>query len=278
MAAIPALMLIVALIASGYAAARWGQLVFQLVFRHREQKRVAGLALPSQQQAEPKDRLMRHVYKFAGRFPWLKRLLDHFEQKRREEAMREALPEMVRLLGIMLGSGASLIQAFEYSAANCPEPLAGELRGAVYGLKAGRAFDDVMQELRERVGGAEFSYLAAAMEIQHKSGGALKDVLASVAGTLQEQSRLHTLLHTKTAQGRLSMRIVSLMPLVLLAVVSLFSPAYVMEFFQSAFGVFLFVFALLLDVLGVFAVRKTLTVDLSASSSRGQAWAGFFRY
>ena len=201
--------------------------------------------------------------RMAGFLPLQRVALQH-RGSQRDKMMRACMPEALRLIGMALNAGNSLVQALRFAAENCAEPLASELQHAVWDLEAGKGFDEAMDALRTRAGGSEFAYLAVAMEIQHRSGGSLNEVLESVAGSLRQKSQLDEELRTKTTQGRLSARIVALMPLVLLGVLSLFSGDYLGQFFSSAFGVALFAFALLLECLGVVLVRRTLAIDLSS--------------
>ena len=191
------------------------------------------------------------------------------QQKRRAREMREAMPEMLRLLCIALDSGSSLVQALDYAASNCPEPLAGELQRAVWDMQAGQGFSEAMEKLRERAGGAEFSYLAVAMEVQHQTGSSLSDVLASVSQSLAGVAELEESLETQTTQGRLSARVVAIMPVAILALLSVLSPGYVTVFFESALGVCVFALAVLLELAGCVLVRKATSVDMGAGTLGG---------
>lgn len=193
-------------------------------------------------------------------------LRERAREERRQRAMREAMPEMLRLLCIALDSGSSLVQALSYAADNCDEPLASELERTVWDMESGQGFEEALEKLRERAGGAEFSYLAVAMEIQHRTGSSLAQVLASVSQSLQGVTELEESLQTQTAQGRLSARIVVAMPFAVLAIVSVVSPGYVSAFFGSAAGVGLLALAVLLECAGVVLVKKALSVDVSAGS------------
>lgn len=177
--------------------------------------------------------------------------------------LEQGIPEALRLMGIALDSGSSLSMALEYAANSCSEPLASQLKRAVWDLQAGQGFDEAMEKLRQRTGGSEFAYLAVAMEIQHRAGGGLTYVLESVSHSLQQAAELKEELKTKTAQGRLSMRIVAVMPFALLVVLTAFSPGYVTGFFSSPLGIFLFLLAMLLEGAGIVFVRKSLSVDTS---------------
>ena len=190
-------------------------------------------------------------------------ILGKAREKKRVEELQKGMPEVLRLLCIALESGSSLVMALRYAADNCDEPLASELKRTVWDLEAGQGFDEALEKLRARTGGSEFAYLAVAMEIQHQSGGSLTNILESVSTLLQQSAELKEDLHTKTAQGRLSSRIVALMPFALLGILSIFSPSYLVEFLASPLGVCLFALAILLEVVGVLLVRRALAIDFT---------------
>lgn len=184
-------------------------------------------------------------------------------EKKRIEELQKGMPEVLRLLCIALESGSSLVMALRYAANNCEDPLASELKRTVWDLEAGQGFDEALEKLRARTGGSEFAYLAVAMEIQHQSGGSLTNILENVSALLQQSAELKEDLRTKTAQGRLSSRIVALMPFALLGILSIFSPGYLVGFLSSPLGVCLFALAILLEVVGVLLVQRALAIDFT---------------
>lgn len=190
-------------------------------------------------------------------------ILEKAREKKHVEELQRGMPELLRLLCIALDSGSSLVMALRYAADNCDEPLAGELKRTVWDLESGQGFDEALEKLRTRTGGSEFAYLAVAMEIQHQSGGSLTTILQNVSALLQQTAELKEDLRTKTAQGRLSSRIVALMPFALLGILSVFSPGYLTGFLASPLGVCLFGLAMLLEAAGIFLVRRALAIDFT---------------
>lgn len=188
---------------------------------------------------------------------------------KRMAEMEAELPEVLRLLCTALESGSSLLMALRYAAGNCDEPLRSELKQTVWDIEAGQSFDEAIEGLRKRTDSAEFAYLSVAMEIQHRSGGSLTEILTTVAAMLKQSAELKEELRTKTAQGRLSSRIVALMPFALLAIFSIFSPGYLAGFFGSPLGIFLFAFALLLEAAGVALVFRALKIDFTVDLEGG---------
>lgn len=177
---------------------------------------------------------------------------------------RRQMPDAIRLLCIALDAGSSLVKALEYAAENTEEPLSRELKRTVWDLQAGQGFDEAMGHLRERTKGSEFAYLAVAMEIQHQSGGSLSEVLQTISESLRKSAELAESLKTQTAQGRLSARIVSAMPVLIVLAFSLFTPGYLGAFVSSPLGVVLLFLAASLEIGGILWVRRTLDIDLAS--------------
>jgi Flp pilus assembly protein TadB len=207
---------------------------------------------------------LRHylLKRFRGTF--VEKHIRHYANSKYAKKLRDEMPEALRLLCIALDSGNSLVQAFKYAAENCNEPLSRELKRAVWDLEAGLGFDEAMEHLRTRCGSSEFAYLAAAMEIQHSSGGSMSSILQSVSASLQQSIEMEQKLDAKTAQARLSSKIVAIMPFALLGILMIFSPGYLGMFFSSALGILMFVCALGLEAIGIILIRRFLNLDINA--------------
>lgn len=251
MAAVSALLLVTALAAS-FSACFLG---VRALFAVAAARKGAG-APGAPGLARLKDRL-------AG-MPLVRGPLDRSRRLREEMLFKQQMPDAVRLLCIALDAGSSLTKALEYAAENTEAPLSDELRKTVWDLQAGQGFDEAMGRLRARTRGSEFSYLAVAMEIQHRCGGSLSGVLQTIAGSLRKSAELAESLKTQTAQGRLSARIVAAMPVLIVLAFSLFTPGYLATFASSPLGAVLLFLALSLEIGGIAWVRKTLDVDLSS--------------
>lgn len=253
MAPISAILLLVALVASFLCAQKAALLVFRLSQRLPE-GHIANKSVPFVD-FQNLPLINNPLYDKVAR---------KFHSRKQAEELQRAMPEAIRLLCISLESGSSLEMGLRYAANNSSEPLAGELRRTVWDLEAGQGFDESLDNLRQRTGSSEIAFLAVAMEIQHQSGGNLGPILDNLAALLKQTSELKADLRTKTAQGRLSSRIVAIMPFLLVGVLSMFSPGYLVSFFSSALGVCLLILALIFEAVGVVLVRRCLTVDFTA--------------
>lgn len=181
---------------------------------------------------------------------------------RRIERMRELLPAAFGLLASSLSSGLSLLQAIEYAARETPEPLAREWRLVIDDVGAGMALTEAMERLRTRVPLRELDSLVIALELQYRTGGNLCDLLQRAAASLRSAGELRRSLRVQTSQARFSAKMVGLLPLGLLAVLSLFSGEYISGFFSSTAGIVMFLVALAMEGLGYVLVQAVSRVEV----------------
>jgi tight adherence protein B len=179
-----------------------------------------------------------------------------------EGRLVEQIPDALRSLGICFNAGYSLQQAFEQTAQDTSEPLGAELRQASFDVCAGRSIEEALTALERRTKAADLRFVVVALEIQHRTGGSLQELLENAADAVLASADLRRQLAVQTAQARLSAKVVTILPLVLVAVLSLAMEGYLQTFFSSSEGLALLFVALGLEAAGVLAVRRILGVDL----------------
>ena len=182
-------------------------------------------------------------------------------REKRQEAIREAVPEALESMAACLGSGFTLLQTFTQVAGDTPGPLGETFARSAHVLEVGGSAERALDELREGAHASELAFVAVALDVQHQSGGAMRQVLDAATDTVKGELALRRSLRVQTAQAKLSARIVVLMPFVLVAAFSLASPDFLMPFFSSPFGYALLTLAIVMQVAGVVLVRRALAVE-----------------
>ena len=159
------------------------------------------------------------------------------ELSRRRRARREvvaAMPGVYRTLSVALASGQTLAQAVAYvGSRDAVALLARELDAP----------------------GAEL--LATALVISHRTGSPLRDLLMRSAALAERQGEFERMLGVKTAQVRLSVRIVSLLPAVMIAILALVSPDFQSGLLTPA-GVGCVCLAAMLDGVALLIIRRLM--------------------
>lgn len=182
-------------------------------------------------------------------------------REKRQEAVREAVPEALESMAACLGSGFTLLQTFNQVADDADGPLGETFARSAHVLEVGGSAERALAELREGAHASELAFVAVALDVQHQTGGAMRQVLDAATDTVKGELALRRSLRVQTAQAKLSARVVVVMPFVLIAAFSLASPGFLMPFFSSAFGYALLTVAIVMQVVGVLLVRRALAVE-----------------
>lgn len=181
------------------------------------------------------------------------------ERERAVEELRDATPEALRSLGACFQAGFSLLQTFRQVGGEVGGPLGASFRRAAHVLETGGTVPEALAGLKEGAS-AEMAFVAVALDIQHTTGGSMRQVLDAAGDSVASEMELRRSMRVQTAQAKLSARIVSVMPFALIAVFSLTTEGFLDPFFSSAAGVGLLVVAIALQVSGIVLVRRVLTV------------------
>ncbi|MDQ7793026.1 MAG: type II secretion system F family protein [bacterium] len=133
----------------------------------------------------------------------------------RSHQARQRLPDALQALASSLRSGQSLAQAVEALGTGTEGPLAEVFRRVAEEYRAGTPLLRALRRLEESFPGDDVSYFLQALEIHRFSGGNLAEVLANGAAALNERRALWGDLHARTAEARLSARILLALPVCL---------------------------------------------------------------
>lgn len=181
---------------------------------------------------------------------------------RRRANVDRQLSELLPALASSLRSGFGLQQGIEVAIEEVGSPLAEELALLVNDVNLGATMEDALHQLGQRVDSTDLDMVITAILVQRSTGGNLAEILDKAAETLWERERIQGDVLTFTAQQRLTGLILSIYPaglgLLLLAIM----PAFWSKLFTEPVGQVLLAVALGLQLLGFFAIRKALRVDV----------------
>lgn len=151
---------------------------------------------------------------------------DGARRARERREVMSTMPGVYRTLSVALASGQTLAQAVSYVGAHERGPVADVFTRMSLRLRCGSSTEDAVVLLAREldVPGAEL--LAIALVISHRTGSPLRGLLMRSAALAERQGEFERLLGVKTAQVRLSVRIVSLLPAAMLALLALVSPDF----------------------------------------------------
>ena len=184
-------------------------------------------------------------------------------REKRREAVREAVPDALRSMAVCFRSGLSLLQTMRQVGTEAKGPIGELFLHVAHLLETGGSTREALATFRERDSVPELSFVAVALDVQHQTGGSLERVLDAARESIESGLELERSLRVQTAQAKLSARIVSVMPLILVVLFSLVNNNFLSPFFSSFTGVALLVVAISMQLAGVLIVRRMLKVEVS---------------
>lgn len=177
----------------------------------------------------------------------------HGQRSHRETAA--AMPGIYRTLSVAMGSGQTLAQAVEYVGSHERGIAAGAFARTSLRLRCGMGAEEAVERLAAELDAPGTGLLATALVVSHRTGSPLRDLLLRSARLVERQGEFERLLAVKTAQVRLSVKIVCLLPVVMVALLTLISPDFQRGLLTSS-GLACVALALLLDVLALLIIRR----------------------
>ena len=181
--------------------------------------------------------------------------------RNRAQQMREQLPDALQCMGFCFMAGCSLEQAIEQTAEESTQPLKQQLEQVSDDIQSGLGVSAALAAFERRNDLPEISFITATLEIQHQTGGSLKDLLEAAATSVRNSITLKRQLQAQTAQARLSFKVVALMPVFLIVTLSLTVKGYAASFLGSVEGLMILVVAIGMELSGIMLIRKILGVE-----------------
>lgn len=179
-------------------------------------------------------------------------------QKRKQaKLLAKEMPQIMRSLSVALSSGKTLPQALEYVGTHGRGVASAEFARAALALHCGSSLEDALEQLEAHLQAPGVDLLSAALAISQRTGCPLKDLLLSTAHMVEEKAELERSLITKTAQTRLSVRIVCTMPVLLVLLLGSISPEFRLGCTTSA-GILSLLLAAALDMIALVLVRHLM--------------------
>ncbi|QWT17465.1 type II secretion system F family protein [Collinsella sp. zg1085] len=186
----------------------------------------------------------------------------HMKYKRQQrEQIEAAMPEAFRSLSTALGSGCSLAQAMRFVGSHAKEPLQSEFMRVGFSIECGVPATEALDNLLQRLRAPGLGLVAIALKVSQKTGAPLQDLLSQAANTVGTRIELKRLLEVKTAQARLSARMVAAMPVALMTLLSLLSPDFREGILLPA-GMLCIIVALILNALAWIIISRIMRVGL----------------
>ena len=192
--------------------------------------------------------------------PFGARLLVKFRVRRRQAAFADQLDDSLQLMASSLRAGHSLLRAVDAVSQDATSPTAEEFARIVNETRVGRDLSDSLDEVAERMGSDDFTWVAQAIAIHREVGGNLAEVLDAVGHTIRERNAIRRQVKALSAEGKLSAIVLGSLPFAIMAFISMTNPSYLAKFTESFMGYGMLGAVVVLMVIGMFWLKKTVAI------------------
>jgi tight adherence protein B len=183
-------------------------------------------------------------------------------QSQRVEGVGNQLVDMLALTSNALRSGWGFLQALEQVSAELPAPLAQEARQVLEEVSLGANPEDALLALQQRIPSYDLELIITAVVIQQKVGGNLAEMLDGIGHTIRERVKLLGEIRSITAESRMSLWVLGCLPIVLLVIISITSPAYIGPLLSDPRGRMILIGAAAMELAGVFVLRRLARIQV----------------
>jgi tight adherence protein B len=185
-------------------------------------------------------------------------------QKRnsRLKKFAEQLPDALELVARALRAGHSLAAGMHVVAEEMPPPIAKEF-GKVYDAQnLGIPLEEAMRSMCDRVPNLDLRFFVTAVAIQRQTGGDLAEILDKIGYVIRERYKILGMVKALTAEGRLSGVVLIALPFVLFLLMLHMKYDYIALLWQEKLGQIMGVFALIMQVIGAYAIKKIVDIQV----------------
>jgi tight adherence protein B len=192
--------------------------------------------------------------------PFAAKLLLKFRASRRQATFADQLDDSLQLMAGSLRAGHSLLRAVDSVAHEADAPTSEEFSRIVNETRVGRDLNDALDEVAERMGSDDFTWVAQAIAIHREVGGNLAEVLDAVGHTIRERNAIRRQVKALSAEGKLSAIVLMALPFGVTAFISMSNPAYIAKFTQSVTGYAMLAAAVVMLLVGGLWLKSTVKI------------------
>jgi tight adherence protein B len=186
----------------------------------------------------------------------------HRKARRRVNSFEEQFPDCLEFVSRSMRAGHAFSVAIEMAHREFSDPLAGELRRAFEEQNLGQPLEIVLRKLSERVPSMDVQFFVSAVLLQKRTGGNLAELLDKLAQLVRERFKLRARIRTVSAQGVMSGRILSAIPVGVGWMMFMANPQYARFFLDDPTGNQMLAAAMAMQVLGYLIIRKIVTIEV----------------
>jgi tight adherence protein B len=192
----------------------------------------------------------------------LPRMFIKSRAKKRRKKFIEGFADAVDVITRGIRSGLPIGECLNIIGRESPEPIAGEFRSIVEGIKLGLSLEESIGRSLERTPVAELKFFSIVLSIQQQTGGNLAETLTNLSDILRARKRMADKVQALSQEAKSSASIIGSLPFLLVGVLSLVSPEYIAPLFSEDVGKIMIAGGLTWMAIGVIVMKQMISFEI----------------
>lgn len=184
------------------------------------------------------------------------------KRKSRVKVFNDALPDMITTIIGSLKAGFSFTQAMKTVSEESEPPVKDEVLIFLKEMSYGISMEEALNNLKTRMPSNDLDLMIQAILIQRQVGGNLSMILEVIVKTIRERNEIDRHLRSLTAQGKLSGKVVGLLPVFIFIMLSLINPDYMAPFFENILGKIMLGVGAVMEIIGFIIMNKLAKIEV----------------
>jgi tight adherence protein B len=189
-------------------------------------------------------------------------LVLRMKKKKKTTKIEAQMPEVMELLARSLRAGHTLPSAIELAGKESPHPLGTEFRIVYEEQRLGLSFGKALQDMVKRVDSRDLRYFVTGVLIQAETGGSLAELMEKIGHLIRERLKLKMKIQALTSEGRISARVLAVLPIGMFFYLYTFQYRYIQLLFTDPLGHKMLVVAGVMMLIGHFWIKKIVRIDV----------------
>jgi tight adherence protein B len=183
-------------------------------------------------------------------------------RRRRLQKIEEQIPDAIDVIKRALRAGHPFNAAIKLVADDMDQPIAKEFELTFSDLNYGNDVRRALLGLLNRVPSISVMALVTSVSVQRETGGNLAEILDQIAKVVRGRFRFERKIRTLSAEGKMSAWVLAMVPLGLVAMMSVSSPNYLPVLLTNPTGHKMLYGAGILAVVGILWIRRIIRIEV----------------
>ena len=185
-----------------------------------------------------------------------------FRRSRRFGKFSKQIPDALGLIARALRSGHSLNAGLHMVAEEMTAPISVEFMRAYEEQNLGVPIETALKNMLKRMPNLDLKFFVTAVSIQRQTGGDLAEIIDKICEVVRERFKIFGMVQALTGEGRLSGAVLMALPIGLFIAVYFINREYVMLLFSSEMGKQMIGFAIVMQIIGAFVIKKIIDIKV----------------